>query len=1465
MISNFNEVEKSLKRCLKEKVSITAATVVGFLIAGTVAFGGSPTNVTVEGTEAGTITITGVEGSGSAATIARESGKLTVGDIYPKSEVIKSLAGLLTVKVEGTVATITGNYKEDGTYLGDLSITSGAQQGVTFLSTDETVTSITSDLKVDVTGKADKLATAMEATNAEDKVASTGEITVNAHAVGMKANAGATAENKKTDEKTTGKITVEDPDGVGMSAIGEGSLATNEGIIEAKKGIGMLAEDKGTIKNAVGATIEAGNSESTSAGTGMSVTGNGTATNEGTINVNYEGSVGMSATTKAGETAILKNDGTITVTTGTGISVTGDGTAEVKAGKITVEAEQTGIKVAGTGTTNVTGTTIDLKGTGTGINATGNVTLEDIAITLTGAGTGIEYNGGEAVANAKISTGDTELKASGATGIKATMSNQATSTLDITTGSIATTNASAFGIKIAGGGTASTPASGVQKSTAIVTTTLGTTVGTGVEVTGKANYGITVNLENVKTAPATSKTTKTVVSGTGVKIASNEANGGVIVKVNQKDLSVAEGTKLVEVTANDGDVTMDAKQAVELVTTANLVDIGAAGGNITVNLDADGQSVATGSLVNVGAIKGTTNVNINKDVTLADNDGRLVKAAGDLGAGGILNINLNVEGEKGLNVVTGKTALDLSAMSSGTASVKNTGNVTINENGTLLAGSESNAISLTNQGLIDLTTVNGENSAKDSNSKISTGAKVNVANYGTIKLAMTSADFLTAAGKDPKQDTLANLTTEEVAKALKALGVIATDYSQGSFSTIGYIEFNDNESFTTAKALAGEATVAGLASTLAKQPEGEKGFEVKKGDALTLTSESENDKLENVQLNLKGVMTTVGSKKTVVIDNSNSDSQILIREDGKIEVASGTTLNYSGNILASEDGTKPAIEVSGTLTLSNGTLTVEALPAEKNESGIMVANEAPNRVGIKLVKDAEAFVVLDNSTINADIEGTLTSSNELKGTINSTGISAINGTVSDIATIKVENGMLKFGADSQIVVSAGANSGEKTTIDLTAGNMGVQIGENGNNVLKETNSKHLTISGLNTNTPNTSGKVVLLTDALTENTEFNLGNHESLKEGTVITDGDIYYTIVKGDGKWTATFNEDALLEATGTKYLELGNIFVGTQAIHDLLSKDPNVRVAQLDDLYSNNIYSETVKMSLDTLKMNEDAVLSLNVRPKQGEFTAQGKFLFNNTDYDREGVTRDYKVETKNTGLLGAMEYGLTDTSSVGFAFSGTKQDLDMKNGASADGDAFYFGLYRNDTFNNIDLTTGLGYMIDRVDAENFIGKDKFDSTALSGYIQGKYNYAIGENLTLSPKARLTVTRFQQDSVNTGRMKQEEIKDTMADLELGVEVKKGIALETGKMNLLAGASYTTNVAGKDDDFYRVDFLSKTGKANSTRAKGANLEKNSLKLNIGADVELTNGVFYNGGLSYEFDDEDRDSIGVTLGAGYKF
>ena len=1448
MISNFSEVEKSLKRCLKEKVSITAATVVGFLIAGTVALGaGTEQSVTVTSTGEGKITISGVLGNDTTLK-EKTDGKITIKELEAETVEGKSLAGLLTVEVVDKVATIEGIYaSESGNYLGDLSITSGTNQAITFLSTDESVTSITSGLKVGVTGNdAEHKATAMEATNAKDKVTNTedGVITVNAHAVGMKANAEAIAEN-------VGTITVTNADGVGMLASGDKAALTNLGTITVTKGIGMstdkLAKDTTATLTNLG-TIDVQD------GTGIVVDGAGT--------VNIVGTKEATATdTEAGKPEI----GTIKVTAKqTGISVAGTGTTTITGGAIEVESNESskGIDITGKGTTTVTGTAIALKGAGTGINATGNVKLEDIAITFneTTAGTGIVYDASEAetATTATISTKDMDLKVDDTVGIDAKMSGIAGSTLGITTGTIKTVEG-ATGIKIVGKDLEQLK-EGETPTTATVTTTLGKTEGTGVAVTGKANNDITINLEAADVVATASEEAK--VSGTGVEITSNEAAGKVVVNVNQKNLSVATGKELVKVAENTGVATINAKQAVELLEGANLVNVTTNAGDLTVNLDADKQSVAAGSLVNIAAATdGTIDVNVNKNVELET--GNIVKAVMTAGK---LNVNLNVEGEKGLNVIAETTALDLSKItSSGTASVKNTGSVTIEGQGTLVKGDSTNVTStLTNQGLITVDTTKG--SAND-NSHISAG-KVAVNNYGTIKLNITSAEFITASEVEKKP--LEDFTLAEVKATLEKLGVIAADTATGDFSTVGYIEFSDKALFTTAQKLEGNQTVENLIATLKQQseehPEAVKGFRIEK--ATTLSSTTGKDILKNVQFNLNDTMTIGGTEK-VTINNTGVANQINITGDGQLKVNADAALNYSGNIKADDNGkggaNNAAIVNTGTLTLSNGTLNMVESTTPAMAS---VSSDPVNRVAIFV--EGDKITNLESFTVNGNILGEL-NAGSLEGTITSTEDSAINNKVTDIKTIAVENGMLTFGANSKIVVSNGANKGEKTTINLAEGKMKVELGENGVNVLQSSEGS-IKFEGTygNKDTHNTAnkGKVVLATSNLTEDTTFTLGNHEGLDTGDITANGDMYYTIVQNpeeNREWTAKFNNDLLLNVNNGQYAELNNIYAATQSIHDLLSDNLDVRATELDNIYSNNIYSETVKMSLDTLKMNEDAVLSLNVRPKQGEFTAQGKFLFNNTDYDREGVTRDYKVETKNNGLLGALEYGLTDTSSVGFAFSGTKQDLDMKNGASADGDAFYFGLYRNDTFNNIDLTTGLGYMTDRVDAKSFVGKDKFDSTAFSGYIQGKYNYAIAENLTLSPKAKLTVTRFQQDSINTGRMKQEEIKDTMADVELGVELKKGIALETGKMNLLAGASFTTNIAGKDDDFYKVDFISKTGNARSTRVKGANLEKNSLKLNIGADVELTNGVFYNGGLSYEFDDEDRDSIGVTLGAGYKF
>lgn len=89
--------------------------------------------------------------------------------------------------------------------------------------------------------------------------------------------------------------------------------------------------------------------------------------------------------------------------------------------------------------------------------------------------------------------------------------------------------------------------------------------------------------------------------------------------------------------------------------------------------------------------------------------------------------------------------------------------------------------------------------------------------------------------------------------------------------------------------------------------------------------------------------------------------------------------------------------------------------------------------------------------------------------------------------------------------------------------------------------------------------------------------------------------------------------------------------------------------------------------------------------------------------------------------------------------------------------------------------------------------------------------------------------------------------------------------MNLLAGISYTRSM-GDTDNKFKGNFIGTDGtRGNRFDVLGANLGENTLKINIGAEVEKDNGIFYNGGINYKFDNEDRETLGATIGAGYKF
>ena len=633
---------------------------------------------------------------------------------------------------------------------------------------------------------------------------------------------------------------------------------------------------------------------------------------------------------------------------------------------------------------------------------------------------------------------------------------------------------------------------------------------------------------------------------------------------------------------------------------------------------------------------------------------------------------------------------------------------------------------------------------------------------------------------------------------------------------------------------------------------------------------------------VKGDTTIKGSAdKPIEVESLNVTGTVTIANGGEgeegVEIAGTTTnLDANGSLAIGSEVSKAG------LTITNGTVNAEdnktAVTFENVDSTLTLTGTTFNgNIGsdttngtVKTSEGEKATVITGNiEAKSVELAGTtvITGNIETKSMAVTAGETKIAGTITGAATINIgtqpkvillsraastssnpENATVIYSANSEI---KGKGVDEKTTVNIGAnGILKAEVDNDGKNLFG--NSTDIDVSG--------AGTIQFLVSNVTkENLELQFGTTVNISGiSNILTDSEFY-----------SYDNTNKMLSfiKNNVNNKDLADIYNKSFVINNVLAQTRDAREAQLDSIYSNNVYSETVKMSMDTLRMNEEAVLSLGGKPEEGKWTAQGKMLFSRTEYDRNGVIGDYGVETKTAGLLGAMEYGLSEKSSVGFAFSGTKQDLDMKK-ASADGDAFYFGVYGKQDINNFKLTAGLGYQLNKIDADNDVivsTGDKYDSKAFSGYAQGKYVINAGNNVTVEPKVKLALTRLTQESAKDKHFEMEKENITTFDTEVGVDLVKSVKLESGKMNLLAGISYTRTV-GDTDDKFKGNFIGTDGtRGDKFDLIGANLGENTLKINIGAEVEKDNGFFYNGGLNYKFDNEDRETFGATIGAGYKF
>lgn len=638
-----------------------------------------------------------------------------------------------------------------------------------------------------------------------------------------------------------------------------------------------------------------------------------------------------------------------------------------------------------------------------------------------------------------------------------------------------------------------------------------------------------------------------------------------------------------------------------------------------------------------------------------------------------------------------------------------------------------------------------------------------------------------------------------------------------------------------------------------------------------------NAEKEGSSIVVKGETTIKGSAgKPIEVESLNVTGKVTIANGGNGEEGveiKGTTTNLDANGSLAIGSSEAA-----SLTITNGTVNAEdngtAVTFAHEDSSLELSGTTFNgNIGsgttkgtVKTSEGEKATVITGNiEAKSVELAGTtaITGNIKTESMAVTAGETKIAGTITGAATIDIgtqpkvillsraastssnsENATVIYSANSEI---KGKGVDEKTTVNIGAnGILKAEVDNDGKNLFG--NSTDIDVSG--------AGTIQFLVSNVTkENLELQFGTTVNISGiSNILTDSEFY-----------SYDNTNKMLSfiKNNVNNKDLADIYNKSFVINNVLAQTRDAREAQLDSIYSNNVYSETVKMSMDTLRMNEEAVLSLGGKPEEGKWTAQGKMLFSRTEYDRDGKVNSYGVETKTAGLLGAMEYGLSEKSSVGFAFSGTKQDLDMKK-ASADGDAFYFGVYGKQDINNFKLTAGLGYQLNKIDAEVSTG-DKYDSKAFSGYAQGKYVINAGNNVTVEPKVKLALTRLTQESAKDKHFEMEKENITTFDTEVGVDLVKSVKLESGKMNLLAGISYTRTV-GDTDDKFKGNFIGTDGtRGDKFDLIGANLGENTLKINIGAEVEKDNGFFYNGGLNYKFDNEDRETFGATIGAGYKF
>lgn len=325
---------------------------------------------------------------------------------------------------------------------------------------------------------------------------------------------------------------------------------------------------------------------------------------------------------------------------------------------------------------------------------------------------------------------------------------------------------------------------------------------------------------------------------------------------------------------------------------------------------------------------------------------------------------------------------------------------------------------------------------------------------------------------------------------------------------------------------------------------------------------------------------------------------------------------------------------------------------------------------------------------------------------------------------------------------------------------------------------------------------------------------------------------------------------------------------------------VSILDQIYANNPYAFIGEASKESLRLYQDNIFTTKM-PKKDEWITEAHGIYGydkfrkveqTNKYGKEIQKNSYSSNISTYGMLGTVEYGILEDTSLGIAIGGNNQKLKMSKETKVDGNSGYIGVYVKRNIDKFRLTTGVGYQYNEYDVDRvlineyqyFKNNGKLSTNGMGAYLEGRYFIKSENDIFIEPKLRLNYMTISQDKVkeNSNPLAIEVDKKNYqsTDALVGIDFSKKKYLKDVLLEFRGEISYIKTF---DSD---RDYL--TGRIkNSTdfRIKGPEITENRIRIMIGMDYERLNGIFYNLYTGVDLADNDRVNTNIKIGIGYRF